>query len=1110
MSFRPLDAVEVELLIEKKRSELHANITSGSYSQCTDPKLIGTNSQFFFREIRPVSPKNDVFALHVVHINLNIWYYIFEEEGFIFCPAFLYKLFGLTDYSCLVVKNHIHYYYIILDSKVGNPLSVVLGNLSEPQEYKFTPPSDVNKVLALNTQNKDIRYIIDQDYLYDNFSGRFCKEYGEFNKAPTSDPLNLSIHNPNYRFIRPNLKTKLATIYGELFKDFNFDESAIVHKDSATAQKVINLGKLYNEEERVILSSASKAYKRTKYKRKDYILNKLIDHIKKNYEKGKVQKVENYFCCMFTILQSSGYGKSKLMEKLGSRVPAFYSSLQQGSGYPKVSILLKMLIDKIDDVIKNKKGKYCYMNNISTAVYIYLLRIFYLILVKKKTRKENIFRSLNIDEELIGDFALFPKNPKTGTGASEQDIFNELFKDLEKLCHCTEGIAFDGEKTITLGNLKFGRPQAPSREFTVPFDLNQFIIEDATGFRLHHTNNLEKDVMRMLEEFNLEKDLPSVFIIDEAHGLLYSSIETTKTSYSWDLKDIDLRKTSESEIDISRAPYSVFRRVFRMFTNCWTRIMLITVSTCGQISVIHPELKIDPSRRPTLSGEFMDNFSLIHTYNVNSKYARIIEANMFQNPRNKISVKDWNQFLDDKRFRVIEFFKFGRPLTYGFFKNLEEQNVINGKYNLEANFLECREFKFMAMKLFAGSGEVDKDTSDFSCLYSMFNFAFGTNYLPPNISKEDLIENYMMTMVKYTIEHETKTVKDKKEVTESGYIIGGFMPEGVLNFLSARYFANHPELLTKVLLSSIKYGLYNKGIHGELLAQYFLLRAIFFQIDNELQKVRKLIFKPVTLKEFLEKLCGVAIDPNFLGSDHSLENARLSFGYFEHFPLNPIENPYNLMARCLFKGSAVTLNGRIPGIDLMIPIVLGDGRISFLGVQVKYVKEESVNTQIVKAFPKMTFSNIFEQKSDRPFAMIILVIGKFDQSTQPKVSLKRRPPNGYNPLDSPNVLVFRGVSEVIRREIALDEKQKGVMYRGIDESYLECHDLMHHLVQEYPYKTSSQQNQLEDSDTEEDSHIEDSESFETGEEENKAKLPRLSFSESNEADVNLAPGHSNA
>ena len=70
-----------------------------------------------------------------------------------------------------------------------------------------------------------------------------------------------------------------------------------------------------------------------------------------------------------------------------------------------------------------------------------------------------------------------------------------------------------------------------------------------------------------------------------------------------------------------------------------------------------------------------------------------------------------------------------------------------GEYDFEASFDECGEFWFLGKKLFGGGRF--HETDNLALLYSMFNFAFGTNFLPSHLKKEDLIESYLMTLVKY-------------------------------------------------------------------------------------------------------------------------------------------------------------------------------------------------------------------------------------------------------------------------------------------------------------------------------------------------------------------------
>ena len=372
-------------------------------------------------------------------------------------------------------------------------------------------------------------------------------------------------------------------------------------------------------------------------------------------------------------------------------------------------------------------------------------------------------------------------------------------------------------------------------------------------------------------------------------------------------------------------------------------MLIVVSSTSGQIcaSFTPPEQKMDPSWRQQTSISFIENFALVQTYSVNSETVQSITAETFT---------DWEKFLKSD-VRIIEYFKLGRPLIYGIFlENVKDLKCENPKkYNLESKFDDCGEFKFMATKLFGGKkyGLTDK----IGLLFGMLNFAFGTNFLPSYVSKEDLIENHLMTLVEFLDEDEASS------------IIGGFLPEGVINFLSARYFVQFPESLTKVITSSVKYGLCDIGNFGELLAQFILLQNIFKCIDDSFQKVRKLVFQPVFLKDFLRHLAGAQYESvvnEYFKINDLLEGSQISFGYFEHFPKSPIDNPFDLMARLLFRGSAATLNSYYPGVDLMIPLVLGDKKISFVAIQVKYItKDKDVDSTVNTAPMKLNFPNMF-------------------------------------------------------------------------------------------------------------------------------------------------------
>ena len=144
----------------------------------------------------------------------------------------------------------------------------------------------------------------------------------------------------------------------------------------------------------------------------------------------------------------------------------------------------------------------------------------------------------------------------------------------------------------------------------------------------------------------------------------------------------------------------------------------------------------------------------MQTYNVNSLETKSINSAMFPNDK---GVTNWKEFLISN-YRKEEYFKLGRPLTYEIFRELVRFDF----YDLKAKFEDCREFRFMACKIFGGKEY--GNTDNISLLYAMFNFAFGTNLLPSFVSKEYLIEYHLMTLVEYLDEHELGTQN----------VIGGF------------------------------------------------------------------------------------------------------------------------------------------------------------------------------------------------------------------------------------------------------------------------------------------------------------------------------------------------
>ena len=964
------------------------------------------------------------------------YYYAFKLGNYIVCPAFLAGLFNLTDFVCLDVRNSFNFYYIFLTKEFDDPASHIFGvDADFRSEYLFATPRE-DKIFHLSLENKDCRcFFGGKDFVRKHDLDAF-DDYEAFIKS-NSNQMKRSVQEPDYLFVPEVLKGDFKRKYEELFApSFEFKVTALVYKECFSFFEILRFSEpIKSEEGKKLTETLGQIFNITRYEREEYILEKLVEHIRVNFKEGSQKKVTSFYASMIAVLQSTGYGKSRLMEKLGCKTPTFYSSLQKGSGFPLKTFFMSRFIEELDRVVPKgvpckdaTEKNYCYINNVATAIYIYILRILYIIL--KKNENLELKENLEIDIE-IENHHFFNNIKNVGESTKVERIFKILFRDLEIICRSDVNIEFDGSHTLKLEDIPKIGP-----------DLNVFNLPN------HKVNKLEDDVVLLLQklkEKNVVNTLPAIFVIDEAHGLKCKNLKSRKQDFGWKFRNI-----FEKELLFlyDRSPYNPFRRAFRIYTNAWEQIILIIVSTSGQISVLIPELVDDPSRRPEGSHRYMENFAFMYTYNANSEIAPFINAEMFQIGKYKDieGIDGWRVFLKSK-FRISEYFKFGRPLIYGIFKLYSDGELANDQYDLEKDFEFCAEFRFLADKLFGGKAY--NFTTDMGLLYSMFNFAFGTNFLPSFLKKEDLVKSYLMTLVKYTDELEKGI----------GYATGGFLPEGIFNFLSAKYLIGFTASLSDVLFSSVKYGLCHLGNFGELLAQSILLKTIFDIIDFELKKVRKLVFEPVYLENFLLSLCGEMYESSvndFFACNKSLIKSQISFGYFEHFPRKDVYLPFDLMARSLFKGSAVTLNNLFRGIDLMIPLVLDDGRISFLGIQVKFGKEKYVDQTVNRALKKLTFSNMFKSlqddpqgpQTDRPFGLVILALGNYS-SLKVYVANEENTSSSQSPKNDPPVLVIKGIPRSTGQLVSLfNLAPTDFSYRGINADYLEECDRLYELTQE--------------------------------------------------------------
>ena len=488
--------VEIELLIENGRDELFKKIALQApyIPPGYVPNRLASTSQVFLgrRALADYDDKLPTYCIQdsylssdgskrifkVQYDTFEHYYYAFEFKGYVVCPAFFVSMFNVTDYACLDVSNGSHYYYIFLSRMDDDPLPIILGESNFHGKCKLKLPSDEHKLLPLNSRTINLKCFISPN----RRNKDLCKECGEFS---SSDQLMKLEFAPSYWFVPVELKKLFAAKYPLVDSMFLLN-TILVHEDSKSFAEFLEFTKPITEnleDANLSIASLSSIFTATKYKREDYILNAFTEHLRRNFKVSSKGKVKDYFCSMIAVLQSSGYGKSRLMDRLGSKIPTFYSSLQLGAGYPEKSFFLARLIEELNRIVLNC-SPYCHMNNVATAVYIFILRMLFVIL--KNPDINSLKNTFQIDSEIEGH-KFFSKTASDDMLAKMEEIFKILFNGLADICKYNSSVIFNGTATLKLKDISIIQRFSP----------NKFAIGIYSEEAL--TCNLERDVMDILE-----------------------------------------------------------------------------------------------------------------------------------------------------------------------------------------------------------------------------------------------------------------------------------------------------------------------------------------------------------------------------------------------------------------------------------------------------------------------------------------------------------------------------------------------------------------------------------------------------------------------------------
>ena len=138
------------------------------------------------------------------------------------------------------------------------------------------------------------------------------------------------------------------------------------------------------------------------------------------------------------------------------------------------------------------------MNNVTSAVYIFILRVLFVILKNRKvTCLEENFQ---IDSEVVK--SEFFKSINLSETLKREKIFKTLFGGLEKLCKSDNDISFDGITTLRLAEIRLIQNLSLNKFFT------------GTYPEVELTSDLEGEVMFLLEQCKIKGNDPLLNQLD--------------------------------------------------------------------------------------------------------------------------------------------------------------------------------------------------------------------------------------------------------------------------------------------------------------------------------------------------------------------------------------------------------------------------------------------------------------------------------------------------------------------------------------------------------------------------------------------------------------------
>ena len=250
------------------------------------------------------------------------------------------------------------------------------------------------------------------------------------------------------------------------------------------------------------------------------------------------------------------------------------------------------------------------------------------------------------------------------------------------------------------------------------------------------------------------------------------------------------------------------------------------------------------------------------------------------------------------------------------------------------------------------------ELSDHACC-ALLGLAVGVQKFPANIDPAELVRCHGLCAVAFNELNRTIAGMYLSEGVFNGVATALMVDSlgGVVDYMKSSFIKMHPSLLSV-------------GEVGEIVSRIMVLVAARHapatsSNSRDKPSIRSLcefVFEPVAIESFLDTLCGKRARQAYLKQNPGVQGACVSFNHFTCM-MKEVCKPYDVMAACLMRGAGCVAKSGSRGVDYMIPLVLGDGRLSFIYVQVKTGPSyrHSLGRALVQdSSPQLAFRNSFD------------------------------------------------------------------------------------------------------------------------------------------------------